>query len=65
MKKKDAPSIFYKSSTDIKSFFNKEQKFVITKRYENYDGVDLYRIQELESGKTVKGRFLRKELFAL
>ena len=50
IKKKDAPSIFYKSSTDQKSFFNKEKKFVVTHRYEKDKGLYLYRVQTVESG---------------
>ena len=64
-KKKDAPSVFYKSSTDKKSFFNKDKKFVVTKRFENHGGTEFYRIQELDTVRKTEGRFLRKELFAL
>ena len=31
LKKKDAPSVLYKSATDKKSFFNKDKRFVITR----------------------------------
>ena len=65
LKKKDAPSIFYKSTTDKKSFFNKDMRFVITRRFENHRGTEFYRVQEVDTGKRVNGRFLRKELFAL
>ena len=65
IKKKDAPSVFCKSSTDKKSFFNKDKKFVVTKRFENHRGTEFYRIQELDTGRKTEGRFLRKELFAL
>ena len=58
IKKKDAPSIFYKSNTDRKSFFNKDKKFVVTKRFKNHRGTEFY-------GRKTEGRFLRKELFAL
>ena len=61
IKKKDAPSVFYKSSTDKKSFFNKDKKFVVTKRFENHRGTEFYRIQELDTGRKTEGRFLRKE----
>ena len=40
IKKKDAPSIFYKSSTDKKSFFNKNKKFVVKHRFENHRGTE-------------------------
>ena len=65
LKKKDAPSIFYKNTTDKKSFFNKESRYVVTRRFENHRGTEFYRAQEVGSGKKVEGRFLRKELFAL
>ena len=65
IKKKDAPSVFYKRSTAKKSFFNKDKKFVVTKRFENHRGTEFYRIQELDTGCKAEGRFLRKELFAL
>ena len=65
IKKKDAPSIFYKSSTDKKSFFNKNKKFVLTHHFENHRGTKFFRVQELETGVKLKGKLLRKELFAL
>ena len=65
IKKTDAPSVFYKSSTDKKSFFNKDEKFVVTKRFENHRGTEFNRIQELDTGRKTEGRFLIKELFAL
>ena len=64
-KKQNAPSIFYKGSTDRKSFFNKEKKIVITHRYEKDVGLYLYRAQEIYSGKRLEGKFLRRELFAV
>ena len=64
IKKKDAPSVFYKTSTDKKSFFNKDKKFVVTKRFENHRGTEFYIIQELDTGRKTEGRFLRQELFA-
>ena len=65
LNKKDAPSVFYKSTTDKKSFFNKDKRFVITRRFENHRGTEFYRVQQVDIGKRVDGRFLRKELFAL
>ena len=64
-KKKDAPSIFYKCSTDQKSFFNKENKFAITHRYEKDVGLYLHRVQEADSGKRLEGKLLHKELLAV
>ena len=36
LKKKDAPSVFCKRTTDKKSFFIKDKRFVITRRFENH-----------------------------
>ena len=63
--KKDASYVFYLSSMEKESFFNKDKKFVTTKRFENYRGTEFYRIQELQTGRKTEGRFLRKELFTL
>ena len=38
---------------------------MITNRYEKDVGLYLYRVQEVDSGKRLKGKFLRKELFAV
>ena len=45
--------------------FNKETRFVVTSHFENHRGTEFYRVQEVDSGKKVEERFLRKELFAL
>ena len=50
---------------DKKGFFNKDKKFVVTKRFEKHRGTQFYRIQELDTGCKTEGRFLRKKLFAL
>ena len=63
--KKEAPSIFYKSTTDKKSFFNKNEQFVVTRGFENYRSTEFYRVSELDTAKKVEGRFLRKELFTV
>ena len=58
--KKDAPFILYKTTTDKKSFLNKNKRFVVTRRFENHRGTEFYRVQELDTAKKVEGRFLRK-----
>ena len=63
--KKDAPSIFYKSTTDKKSFFNKNKRFVVTRHFEKHRGAEFYRVQELDTAEKVEGRFMRIELFAV
>ena len=65
LKKKDTLSVFYKSTTDKKSFLNKDKRFVITCRFENHSGTELYRVQKKDTGKRVDSQFMRKELFAL
>lgn len=62
---KDAPVVFYKSTTNQKSFFNKYKELIVMHRFVNYNGINLYRVQEVNSGREVEGKFLRKELFTL
>ena len=64
LKKKDAPSKFFKSSTDNIPFFNREKIFTIYKRAKLENGSYLYWVED-ENNKKVEGRFLRQELFAL
>ena len=64
LKKKDAPSKFFKASTDNISFFNREKIFRIYKRAKLANGTYLYWLED-ENNNKVEGRFLRQELFAL
>ena len=64
LKKKDAPSKFYKASTDNIPFFNREKKFTIYKRAKLNNGSYLYWLEDQDWNK-IDGRFLRQELFAL
>ena len=64
LKKKDAPSKFFKASTDNIPFFNREKIFRIYKRAKLDNGSYLYWLED-ENNKKVEGRFLREELFAL
>ena len=64
LKKKDAPSKFFKASTDNILFFNREKIFRIYKRAKLDNGSYLYWLED-ENNKKVEGRFLREELFAL
>ena len=64
LKKKDAPSKFYKASTDNIPFFNREKVFTIYKRAKLDNGSYLYWLED-ENRDKVEGRFLRQELFAL
>ena len=38
---------------------------VITHRYEKDEGLYLYRVQEVDSGKKLEGKFLCKKLFSV
>ena len=64
LKKKDAPSKFFKAFTDNIPFFNREKIFRIYKRAKLDNGSYLYWLED-ENNKKVEGRFLREELFAL
>ena len=64
LKKKDAPSKFFKASTDNIPFFNRDKVFTIYKRAKLDNGSYLYWV-EYDKMNKVEGRFLRQELFAL
>ena len=63
LKKKDGPGNLYKASTDNMPFFNRDRIFTIYERGKLNNGAYLYWVEE--DGKTINGRFLRQELFAL
>ena len=63
LKKKDAPGKFYKSSTENKTFFNRDRIFTIVNRSKINDQGFIYWIKE--SDEKINGRFLRQELYAL
>ena len=64
LKKKDAPSKFFKSSTDNIPFYNREKIFAIYKRAKLNNDNYLYWLED-ENNNKIEGRFLRQELFAL
>ena len=64
LKKKDAPSKFYKASTDNIPFFNREKIFTIYKRAKLNNGSYLYWLEDQNWNK-LEGSFLRQEFFAL
>ena len=64
LKKKDAPSKFYKASADNIPFFNRDKIFTIYRRAKLNNGSYLYWLED-ESNTKIEGRFLRQELFAL
>ena len=63
LRKKDAPGRLHKSTTENKSFFNKDKIFTISERSKLNYNTYLYRLKE--NGRKTKNRFLRQELFAL
>ena len=64
LKKKDAPSKFFKPSTDNIPFFNREKIFKIYKITKISNGSYLYWLKD-ENNNEIEGRFIRQELFAL
>ena len=64
LKKKGAPSKFFKPSTDNIPFFNREKIFKIYKIAKISNTNYLYWLKD-ENNNEVEGRFLRQELFAL
>ena len=63
LKKKDAPGKFYKSSTENKTFFNRDRIFTIVNRSKINDQGFIYWIKE--GDKKINSRFLRQGLYAL
>ena len=63
LKKKDAPGRLYKSTTENRTFFNRNRIFTINKRVLTGNNTYYYWLKEI--GQEVKNRFLREELFAL
>ena len=63
IKKKDAPGVLFKSTTENIPFFNKKEVFKIRKR-NLVNNVYNYWIKK-ENNKNIDKRFIRKELFAL
>ena len=63
IKKKDAPGVLFKSTTENIPFFNKKEIFRIKKR-NLVNNVYNYWIKK-ENNQNIDKRFLREELFAL
>ena len=64
IKKKDSPGLFYKNSTDNKSFFNRQDKFLIINR-QKIDGKYFYWLKNTGSNEKLKNRLQREEIFAI
>ena len=63
LRKKDAPERLHKSTTENKTFFNRERIFKISERSKLNNYTYFYCLKE--NGRKIKNRFLRQELFAL
>ena len=65
LKKNDAPKYLYKSTTEMVSFFDREQIFVVRKVVKTSKDNYLYWISKKGNNKIIDKLFLRQELFAL
>ena len=63
IKKKDAPGVLFKSTTENIPFFNKKEIFKISKRV-LVNNIYNYWIKK-ENNQNINNRFVREELFAL
>ena len=63
-KKKDAPGVFYKSTTEKKPFLSRDEIFFI-RRIAFVNNSYNYWISKTVNGEIINKRFLRQELFAL
>ena len=64
LKKKDAPGVLFKSTTENKPFFSKKQVYVVKKIVKVTD-IFNYWISEEGKNQIIPNRFFREELFAL
>ena len=64
LKKKDAPGVLYKSTTENKPFFSRKQVYVVRKVVK-VAGTYYYWVSEEQKDELIQNRFLREELFAL
>ena len=64
LKKKDAPGVLYKSTTENKPFFSRKQVYVIQKVVKVANSY-MYWISQEGQDQVIPNRFFRQELFAL
>ena len=64
LKKKDAPGLLFKSTTENIPFFNRKETFIV-RRVLPLDSNFYYWLSKSGEDKTIDKRFLRQELFAL
>ena len=64
VKKKDAPGVLFKSTTENKSFFNKKKIYVVRKIVKITNTFNYWISQEGQE-QVIPNRFFREELFAI
>ena len=64
LKKKDSPGKFCNSSVDNKPYFHKSETFLITNT-QKIDEKFFYWLKSSRSGKKLKFRFQREEIYAI
>ena len=64
LKKKDAPGVLYKSTTENRPFFSRKQVYIV-KKIVKIDNTFSYWISKEREDQLIPNRFLREELFAL
>ena len=64
LKKKDAPGVLYKSTTENKPFFNRKQVYIV-KKIVKIENTFNYWISKEREDQLIPNRFFREELFAL
>ena len=65
LKKRDAPGVLYKSTTENKPFFSRKQVYVVRKVLQVADTYMYWISKEGQQDKIIPNRFFRQELFAL
>ena len=65
LKKKDAPGVLYKSTTENKPFFSRKQVYVLKKIVKIADSYSYWISAAGDNQQLIPNRFLREELFAL
>ena len=65
LKKKDAPGVLYKSTTENKPYFSRKQVYVVKKIVKIADSYSYWISAAGDNQQLIPNRFLREELFAL
>ena len=64
LKKKDAPGVLYKSTTENRPFFSRKQVYIV-KKIVKIGNTFSYWVSKEQEDQLIPNRFLREELFAL